>query len=128
MIDKDEFVRLSLNKILKKYGFEVEEVEDVTELEGRRKDLEGGIILADLDAAELEKWSSLLKRWNDRFILMTLQVNDDLTPCLEKLGVHHVLKKPVEPKLLKRTIRKIPFPNQQGHVLSQKKKRASVRV
>ncbi len=37
IIDKDEFVRLSLNKILKKYGFQVEEIEDFSQLEGRRK-------------------------------------------------------------------------------------------
>jgi len=28
ILDKDEFVRLSLNKILKKYGFQTEEIED----------------------------------------------------------------------------------------------------
>ena len=39
IIDKDQFVRLSLNKILKKYGFQVEEVEDFSELEMRKKDV-----------------------------------------------------------------------------------------
>ena len=32
ILDKDEFVRLSLNKILKKYGFHVEEIEDFSQL------------------------------------------------------------------------------------------------
>ena len=45
ILDKDEFVRLSLNKILKKYGFQVEEIEDFSQLEGRKKDVEGGMIL-----------------------------------------------------------------------------------
>jgi hypothetical protein len=31
-----------LNKILKKYGFEVEEIEDFSELENRKKDVEEG--------------------------------------------------------------------------------------
>jgi len=35
VIDRDEFVRLSLNKILQKYGFQVVEIEDFSQLEGR---------------------------------------------------------------------------------------------
>ena len=49
ILDKDEFVRLSLNKILKKYGFEVEEIEDISGLEKRKKDVKGGMILADME-------------------------------------------------------------------------------
>ena len=45
ILDKDEFVRLSLNKILKKYGFQVEEIEDFSQLEKRKKEIEGGMIL-----------------------------------------------------------------------------------
>jgi hypothetical protein len=37
ILDKDEFVRLSLNKILKKYGFQTEEIEDFSQLEKRKK-------------------------------------------------------------------------------------------
>jgi FixJ family two-component response regulator len=47
IMDHDEFVRLSLNKILRKYGFEVEEIEDFSQLEGRKKEIEAGMILAD---------------------------------------------------------------------------------
>ena len=36
ILDKDEFVRLSLNKILKKYGFQTEEIEDFSQLEKRK--------------------------------------------------------------------------------------------
>ncbi|MGZ3512883.1 MAG: hypothetical protein ACXU93_02930, partial [Thermodesulfobacteriota bacterium] len=70
ILDKDEFVRLSLNKILKKYGFQVEEIEDFYQLEKRKKDIEGGMILADVDIDVLEKGFPLLKKWGRRFILM----------------------------------------------------------
>ena len=49
IIDKDEFVRLSLNKMLKKYGFHVEEMEDFSRLEGRERDVKGGMVLADVE-------------------------------------------------------------------------------
>jgi ActR/RegA family two-component response regulator len=41
ILDKDEFFRLSLKKILEKYGFHVEEIEDFSQLEKRKKDLSG---------------------------------------------------------------------------------------
>jgi len=109
IIDKDEFVRLSLNKILNKYGFQVEEIDDFSQLEKRIKDVRGGIILADMEIEALERWLPLLKRWNKRFILMTPLVTDELNSRLKKIGVHHVIKKPVEPEVLKRLIQKITF-------------------
>jgi DNA-binding NtrC family response regulator len=112
IIDKDEFVRLSLNKILKKYGFHVEEVEDISQLEKRKKDVEGGMILADVEIDVLEKRFSLLKRWNNRFILMTPLVTDELTLRLKKMGIHRIIKKPVDPRLLRKAIREISFPNE----------------
>ena len=60
IIDKDEFVRLSLNKILKKYGFQVEEIEDFSQLERRKKDVKGGMILADVEIEVLEGQLPLL--------------------------------------------------------------------
>jgi len=54
ILDKDEFVRLSLNKILKKYGFQTEEIEDLSQLEKRKKDVDGGMILADVEMDVLE--------------------------------------------------------------------------
>jgi DNA-binding NtrC family response regulator len=111
IMDHDEFVRLSLNKILSKYGFEVEEIEDFSQLEGRKKEIETGMILADVGNQDLERWSPFLKKWNERFILMTPLVADELSPCLEKSGICHILKKPVEPKALRKVIRKISFPN-----------------
>ena len=111
IMDDDEFVRLSLNRILKKYGFEVEEIEDFSQLEGRRRDIEAGMILADMDIQTVEKWSPFLRKWNERFILMTPLSTDELTPRLEKVGISHILKKPVEPERLRRAIRKISFPN-----------------
>ena len=71
ILEKDQFFRLSLNKILKKYGFEVEEIEDFSELEKRKKDVEGGMVLADVEIEVLERWVPLIRKWNDRFILMT---------------------------------------------------------
>ena len=76
IIDKDEFVRLSLNKILNKYGFQVEEIEDFSQLEKRKKDVKEGVILADVEVEVLERWLPLLKKWNDRFILMSPLIPD----------------------------------------------------
>jgi FixJ family two-component response regulator len=112
IIDKDEFVRLSLNKILNKYGFHVEEIEDVSQLEKRKKDVEGGMILADVEIDLLEKRISLLKRWNNRFILMTPLITDEITLRLKKMGIHRIIKKPVDPRLLRKAIREISFPDE----------------
>ena len=111
IIDKDEFVRLSLNKILKKYGFDVEEIEDFSQLEKRKKDIEGGMILADVEIDVLEKGFSFLKKWNNRFILMTPLVTDEITLRLKKMGIHRIIKKPVDPRLLRKVIREISFPD-----------------
>jgi DNA-binding response OmpR family regulator len=111
IIDKDEFVRLSLNKILKKYGFHVEEIEDFSQLEKRKKDIEGGMILADVEIDVLEKGFSFLKKWNNRFILMTPLVTDEITLRLRKMGIHRIIKKPVDPRLLRKVIREISFPD-----------------
>jgi len=112
VLDKDEFVRLSLNKILKKYGFQVEEIEDFSRLEKRRKDVERGMILADVEIEVLERWLPFLKKWNDRIILMTPLVTDELKFRLKKIGIHRIMKKPVEPRLLRRVIREISFPGE----------------
>ncbi len=112
ILDKDEFVRLSLNKILKKYGFQVREIEDFSELESAKKVIKEGMILADVEVEALEKWLPILKRWNDRFILMSPLVSDELTLNLKKMGIHHIIKKPVEPKLLRKVIRAISFPDE----------------
>ena len=109
IIDKDEFVRLSLNKILKKYGFQVEEIEDFSELEMRKKDVKEGMILADMEIEALENWLPLLRKWNDRFILMTPLITDEITQRLEKIGIYRIIKKPVDPRILRRTIREISF-------------------
>jgi len=112
ILDKDEFVRLSLNKILKKYGFHVEEIEDFSQLEKKKKDIEGGVILADVDIDVLEKGFPFLKKWSRRFILMTPLVTDELTIRLKKMGIQHIIKKPVDPRLLRRIIREISFPDE----------------
>ncbi len=109
IIDKDEFVRLSLNKILKKYGFHVEEIGDFFELEKRKKDILKGMILADVEIDVLEKGFSFLKKWNKRFIWMAPLVTDELTLRLKKMGIHRIIKKPVDPRLLRKAIREISF-------------------
>jgi len=111
ILDKDEFVCLSLSKILNKYGFEVEEIEDLSQLESRAKDIKEGMILADLEVDVLERWSPLLRKWSERFILMGALISDDLTLRLKRVGIRHILKKPVEPRLLRRVIQKISFPD-----------------
>ncbi len=110
ILDKDEFVRLSLNKILKKYGFQTEEIEDFSQLEKRKRDVNGGMILADVEIDVLEKGFPLLRRWNDRFILMTPLVTDELTLRLRRMGIRRIMKKPVDPRLLRKVIREISFP------------------
>jgi FixJ family two-component response regulator len=112
IFEKDQFFRLSLNKILKKYGFEVVEIEDFSELEGRKKDVEEGMVLADVEIDVLERWLPLIRKWNDRFILMTPLVSDDLSLRTRKMGIQHILKKPVEPKSLRRVIQKFGFSDQ----------------
>ena len=112
ILDRDEFVRLSLNKILNKYGFQVEEIEDISQLEKRKKEIKEGMILADLEIEVLERWLPLLRKWNDRFILMSPLVTDELIQRLKKLGIHRIIKKPVEPKFLRRAIREISFPDE----------------
>ncbi len=61
ILDKDEFVRLSLNKILNKYGFQVEEIEDFSQLEDRKKEIEQGIVLADVEIDVLGEVASPLQ-------------------------------------------------------------------
>src|SRR3990172_7345223 len=111
ILDKDEFVRLSLSKILNKYGFQVEEIEDLSQLESRAKDIKEGMILADLEIEVLEGRVPFLKKWSERFILMSPSISDDLALRLKRVGIHHILKKPVEPRLLRRVIQKISFPH-----------------
>ncbi len=111
VIDRDEFVRLSLNKILKKYGFEVVEIEDISELEGREREIRGGVILGDVEMEVLERKPPFLKKWGDRFILMSPSITDEIAPRLKKMGIHHIVKKPVDPRMLRRAIRQISFPD-----------------
>jgi FixJ family two-component response regulator len=125
ILDKDEFVRLSLNKILKKYGFQVEEIGGFSQLEKRKKDVEGGMILADVEVDVLEKEISLLKKWSDRFILMTPLVSDELTIRLKKMGIHRIIKKPVDPRLLRKAVREISFPDEVKIPSSGKKREGS---
>jgi len=125
ILDKDEFVRLSLNKILKKYGFQVEEIEGFSQLEKRKKDVERGMILADVEIDVLEKEFSLLRKSSDRFILMTPLVSDELTIRLKKMGIHRIIKKPVDPRLLRKAIREISFADEVKIPSSGKKREGS---
>jgi len=125
ILDKDEFVRLSLNKILKKYGFQVEEIEDFSQLERRKKDIKGGMVLADVEIEVLEGWLPLLRKWNDRFILMSPLVTDELTIRLKKIGIQRIIKKPVDPRMLRRHIREISFPDERKIASFGKKREGS---
>jgi FixJ family two-component response regulator len=111
VIDRDEFVRLSLNKILQKYGFQVVEIEDFSQLEGREKEIRGGVILGDVEMEMLETKSLFLKKWGDRFILVSPSITDEIAPRLKKMGIQHIVKKPVDPRMLRRVIRQISFPD-----------------
>ena len=125
IIDKDEFVRLSLNKILKKYGFQVEEIEDFSQLERRKKDVKGGMILADIEIEALEGQLPLIKKWNDRLILMSPLITDEFILRLKKIGIQRIIKKPVDPRILRRNIREISFPDEAKSASLGKKGEAS---
>ena len=112
ILDKDEFVRLSLNKILKKYGFEVEEIEDLSQLEQRKKEISEGMILADMEVEAMEEWLPFLKKWSNRFILMSPLVTDDYTARVKRIGIPRIIRKPVDPRMLRRVIREMPFPGE----------------
>ncbi len=118
ILDRDEFVRLSLNKILQKYGFQVEEVDDFSQLRDRKKEICQGLVLADVDMDALENGVSLLKRSTDRFVLMSPQITDELKVRLKKMGIRRMIKKPVEPGILKKVIREI-CPSQEECCSSQ---------
>jgi FixJ family two-component response regulator len=111
VIDRDEFVRLSLNKILQKYGFQVEEIEDFSQLEGREKEIRRGLILGDVEVELLETKPLFLKKWGNRFILMSPSITDEIAPRLKKMGIQHIVKKPVDPRVLRQVIRQISFPD-----------------
>ncbi|NWF91539.1 MAG: hypothetical protein HXY46_01370 [Syntrophaceae bacterium] len=111
ILDRDEFVRLSLNKILKKYGFQVEEIEDFSQIVKRKRDVREGVILADVEIETLERQISLFRKWNDRFILMSPLITDELILRLKRLGIERIIKKPVDPRMLRKQIREIPFPD-----------------
>ena len=125
ILDRDEFVRLSLNKILKKYGFQVEEIQGFSQLEGRSREIREGMILADVEVDVLEKSSLFLMKWNDRFILMSPLISDDLALRLRKMGIQRIIKKPVEPKMLRKMIKGISFPNGEKSALPSKKREIS---
>ena len=126
ILDKDEFVRLSLNKILNKYGFQVEEIEDFSQLESRRKEIERGIVLADVEMDVLEKWVPLVKKCEGHFIFMSPLITEELNLRLKKMGIRRMIKKPVEPRVLKRVIREIcPAEEECIPSLSQGRKKGS---
>ncbi len=125
IIDKDEFVRLSLNKILKKYGFQVEEIEDFSQLEKRKKDAKRGMILGDIEIEVLEGQLPLLRKWDGRFILMSPLITDELTLRLKKIGIQRIIKKPVDPRMLRRHVREISYPDEGRFPLSGKKRESS---
>lgn len=110
ILDKDEFVRLSLKKILDRYGFKVEEIDHFSQLEKRKKDLKKGVIIVDMDIGEIENEIHFLKKWIDRLILMSASTTEELLDRLKKLGIKHIIKKPVEPNILRKTLREISFP------------------
>jgi len=89
----------------------VEEIEDISQLERRKKDVKGGMILADVEIEVLEGWLTLLRKWNDRFILMSPLITEELTLRLKKIGIQRIIKKPVDPRILRRNIREISFPD-----------------
>ena len=114
ILDPDEFVGLSLVKILQKYGFQVEKIEDLSSLTGRKRDITHGIVLADVEVEVLEKEAPLLRGSEDHFVLMSPHITDELKIRLKKLGIRRIMRKPVEPRVLKRVIRGICPEQEEG--------------
>lgn len=125
LLDHDEFVRLSLSRILSRYGFEVEEIGHLSELEDRKKEVETGIVLADTEIEAVEEAASFLKSGVDRVIWMTPLVTEELSGRLRKIGIRHVIKKPVEPERLKRLIRKMTVDRCSADASKARRKEAS---
>jgi DNA-binding response OmpR family regulator len=127
ILDKDEFVRLSLKKILKKYGFEVEEIDDLSQLDQKKREISEGMILADMELEAMERWLPFLKKWSHRFILMSPLVTDDYTARVKDIGIERIIRKPVDPRILRRVIREMPFPGEEKVCFAGEKKRDSHR-
>jgi hypothetical protein len=79
------------------------------------------MILADVEIEVLEKWLPLLRKWSDRFVLMSPLITEDLVLRLKKIGIRHVIKKPVEPRFLRKVIRDFSFPQKMEISSSGKK-------
>ncbi len=107
LLDKDEFVRLSLSKILQKYGFQVEEISDLSELEPLKKEASRSLVLADVELEALQQWAPLIQKWKTHFIFMSPQITEESGTFLKNLGIRRMIKKPVEPEALKKAIRNL---------------------
>jgi hypothetical protein len=53
---------------------------------------------------------------------MSPQITDDLIQRLKQTGIHRILRKPVEPKLLRKAIREMSFPDGVAFSSSVKKR------
>jgi len=69
------------------------------------------VILGDVELEMLETKSPFLKKWGGRFILVSPSITDEIAPRLKKMGIQHIVKKPVDPRMLRRVIRQISFPD-----------------
>ena len=81
--------------------------------------------MGDVEMEMLENRPSLFKKWSDRFILMSPLMTDELAPRLKKMGIQHIIKKPVDPRMLRRVIQQISFPDG-VKVLSSGRKKGGV--
>ncbi len=83
------------------------------------------MVLADVEMEVLERMAFSLKKWSDRFILVSPLVTDELTLRLKKMGIQHIIRKPVDPRMLRRVIREISSPDGVKASLSDKKREGS---
>jgi hypothetical protein len=56
---------------------------------------------------------------------MSPQITDDLVQRLKQIGVNRILKKPVEPKMLRKVIREMSFPDGVNFAPSVKQRESS---
>jgi hypothetical protein len=56
---------------------------------------------------------------------MSPLITEELALRLKKIGIQHIIKKPVDPRILRRNIREISFPNAAKGASFGKKKEAS---
>lgn len=103
-VDDEEGVRISWNRYLSDYGFEVTTAEDGAKAISLLRDEPVDVVVSDLkmpgiDGVELLEWLHD-RRPETRFILLTGYGNEDVEQRVRELGAFEYLNKPISPDTL----------------------------